>query len=194
VTFVLVILVIACLAWAKPVNLPAAVAILLAFILNPFVAALDRRRVPRVPAVFAVVVVTGALLGTLGWTLTSQMVQFLNQLPSYQDNVARRVAELRASTKNSIVAKVEDFVEKVTAAATTPIQESAKDSVERAKLKSSGSRPATRRSFPQTGSSRRWWRRWRKNARPSFALLPFLPEGWRTPASCVSNFECAFAP
>jgi predicted PurR-regulated permease PerM len=47
--------------------------------------------------------------------------------------VTHRVEELRASSKNSIVAKVEDFIENVTAAATSPLQESAKESVQRAK-------------------------------------------------------------
>ena len=135
ITFILVLLVIACLAWAKPVILPAAVAILLAFVLNPFVAALDRRGVPRIPAVFAVVLVAGTVLGTVGWILASQMVQFLNELPSYQDNVTHRVQELKASSKNSIVAKVEDFIENVTAAATSPIQESAKETLDRANRK-----------------------------------------------------------
>lgn len=133
VTFGVVLLVIACLAWAKPVILPAAIAILLAFILNPFVAALDRRGLPRVPAVFVVVVMAGAILGCVGWILASQMIQFLNQLPSYQDNVTQRVEQLRASGKNSIIAKVEDFIENVTAAATSPIQESAHKALDRSK-------------------------------------------------------------
>ncbi len=133
ITFILVVVVVACLALAKAVILPAAVAILLAFILNPFVSALDRRGIPRIPSVFLVVILVGALVGSLGWILASQMVQFLNQLPSYQDNVTHRVEELRASSKNSIIAKVEDFIENVTAAATSPLQESAKESLQRAK-------------------------------------------------------------
>jgi predicted PurR-regulated permease PerM len=126
ITFVLVVVVIACLALAKPVILPAAVAVLLAFILNPFVAALDRRGIPRIPSVFVVVLMAGAVLGCVGWILANQMVQFLDQLPSYQDNVTHRVEDLKARGKNSIVAKVEDFIENVTAAATSPIQETAK--------------------------------------------------------------------
>ena len=131
ITFLLVVVVIACMALAKPVILPAAVAILLAFVLNPFVIALDRRGIPRVPSVVAVVLLAGAILGCVGWILASQMVQFLNQLPSYQDNVTQRVHELKANGKGSVVAKVEDFIENVTAAATSPIQETAKDSLQR---------------------------------------------------------------
>ena len=59
------------------------------------------------------------------------MVQFLNDLPSYQDNVTRRVEDLKARGKNSTVAKVEDFIENVTAAATSPIQETAKEALQR---------------------------------------------------------------
>jgi predicted PurR-regulated permease PerM len=143
ITFILVVVVIACLALAKPVILPAAVAILLAFVLNPFVAALDRRGIPRIPSVFAVVLVAGAILGCVGWILASQMVQFLDQLPNYQENVTRRVEELKARGKSSIVTKVEDFVENVTAAATSPIQETAKEALKgpnrkAGKLKSPG--------------------------------------------------------
>lgn len=131
ITFVLVVLVVASLALARPVILPAAVAVLLAFILNPFVWSLDRRGIPRVPSVMLVVLVAGAVLGCVGWILASQMVQFLDHLPSYQDNVTHRVEELKARGKNSIVAKVEDFIENVTAAATSPIQETAKEALER---------------------------------------------------------------
>ena len=78
ITFILVVLITACLALARPVILPAAVAILLAFVLNPFVSALDRRGIPRVPSVFAVVLVAATVMGCVGWILASQMVQFLN--------------------------------------------------------------------------------------------------------------------
>ena len=53
----LVILVMGCLYWAKPVLIPVAFAVLLSFVLNPVITGLQRRGLPRIPAVIAVVLI-----------------------------------------------------------------------------------------------------------------------------------------
>jgi len=113
-----VMVAIACLWLARAFVVPIAMAVLLAFVLSPVVSLLDRRRLPRVVSVFAVVAILGLLLATGGWIVTSQIVEFLNELPQYQDNITRRIENLRAQSRNSLVTKVEGFVEKVSAAAT----------------------------------------------------------------------------
>lgn len=121
-TFLLVVLLIACFYWAKPVLIPAAIAMLLAFVLNPIVTALCRLAVPRTLSVFTVVGACGICIGLCGWVLTTQTMEFLNQLPDYQDNITRRIEELRGQSRHSVIAKVETFVDKVAAAATRPIK------------------------------------------------------------------------
>src|ERR1700722_17263762 len=99
--FLLGVAVIACLALAKTVMIPVAFAVLLAFVLNPVVLLLTRRGVPRAPAVLTVVLAVGALAGTCGWLLTSQVLQFANQLPEYEQNISQRIDELRQSSRHS---------------------------------------------------------------------------------------------
>jgi len=118
ITMLVVMVAIACLWLARAFVVPIAMAVLLAFVLSPVVSLLDRRRLPRVVSVFAVVAILGLLLATGGWIVTSQIVEFLNELPQYQDNITRRIENLRAQSRNSLVTKVEGFVEKVSAAAT----------------------------------------------------------------------------
>jgi predicted PurR-regulated permease PerM len=138
----LIVLGVACLALAKALLVPLALTMLATFVLSPVVTALQRRRVPRVPAVLTVV--GSAILGLAicGWILTSQMVQFLDQLPAYQGNIGKRIADLRASTRHSVVAKVETFVQKVTAAATKPILQVGKKVQEEAESGEPSARPA----------------------------------------------------
>src|SRR5207302_1428551 len=94
--------VVACLYWARPVLIPLAVAILLTLMLAPAVNALQRRRVPRTPAVLIVVVVAGALLTGAIWLVGSQLVQLLAELPTYQENVAKKITELRERGQSSL--------------------------------------------------------------------------------------------
>src|SRR5688572_16132382 len=94
-TFALIALVVGCLYWARAVLIPVAVATLLTFILGPLVTLLQRRGLPRAAAVTGVVVVSCVLLSAALWLVGSQVVQLLAELPAYQDNVAKRVADVR---------------------------------------------------------------------------------------------------
>jgi predicted PurR-regulated permease PerM len=116
VKFLLGVVAIACFALAKVVVVPIAFAVLLAFILNPVVLLLTRRGLPRSPAVWAVVLATGAFAGTCGWILASQLLQFANQLPQFEGIVARRIYELRSSSRHSVLTRIEDFGNKVATA------------------------------------------------------------------------------
>src|SRR3569623_1790363 len=80
-TFVITILTIACLYWARPVLIPVAVAVLLSFMLAPAVVALQRRHVPRTPAVLTVVTFAGILLAGALWLVGSQLMQLVSELP-----------------------------------------------------------------------------------------------------------------
>jgi predicted PurR-regulated permease PerM len=120
-TFVLVILVIGCLYWAKPVLIPTALAILFTFLLSPVVTWLQRHRVPRVPAVVLVVSLAGLLLLGLGWMVANQVVNLANQLPTYQDNVTQRIADLRSQGNGSLLGKLNEFLEEVSEAAMGPL-------------------------------------------------------------------------
>lgn len=124
---VLMMLVAMSLYWAKAVLAPLALAVLMTFVLSPVTGALQRRHVPRLPAILITVGSMVVLAGALGWMFVAQFLHFANRLPEYQDSVARRIAELRREGRVSLLGKVQDFVEHVSAAATTPLEPASTD-------------------------------------------------------------------
>jgi predicted PurR-regulated permease PerM len=119
--FATVVLGIACLYWARPVLIPLAVATLLTFILGPAVTWLQRRGLPRTASVLFVVTIAGFVLAAALWLVGSQVVQLVAELPEYQENVAKRVAEVREQGSGTLLRNVQRFVKEVTAAATRPL-------------------------------------------------------------------------
>src|SRR5580700_7613355 len=87
VTFVFV------LYWAQVILIPLSMAIFFAFMLNPFVRALERRKLPRVPAVLTVVVACGLLASALTAAVGQQVTSMMDQLP---DHTARIKAKIRS--------------------------------------------------------------------------------------------------
>src|SRR5436305_9760426 len=86
-SFVMFVLAVGCLYWARPVLIPVAVALLLTFMLGPAVALLQRRGIPRTPAVLIVVTMAGIILSSALWMVGAQMAQLVAELPAYQENV-----------------------------------------------------------------------------------------------------------
>jgi len=119
-TFLTVVLAVACLYWARPVLIPLAVATLLTFMLGPAASWLQRRGLPRTASVLSVVGVAGVVLTAALWLVGSQVVQLLRELPAYQENVAKRVAEVREKGSGTLLRNVQQFVHEVAAAATGP--------------------------------------------------------------------------
>src|SRR6476660_6891844 len=93
VTLAGLVLMVGCLYWAREVLVPVALAILLTFLLAPVVTALERWRLPRVPAVVLVVVL--ALGG---------------ELPRYKDNIKEKISDLRLLGRSSGLEPVKDTV------------------------------------------------------------------------------------
>jgi len=119
-TFVVVVLTITCLYVGRGVLIPIAVALLLTFILSPAVTALQRWGVRRTPAVLITVVLAGVALAGAVYLVGSQMVQLLAELPAYQENVAKRIAEVRQQGGGTLLRNVQRFVHEITAAAFGP--------------------------------------------------------------------------
>jgi predicted PurR-regulated permease PerM len=90
-----VLAVTAVLYWAQAILIPLALATLLAFLLSPLAAALERWGLGRIPAVILVVVLTVSALGAAGWGLSGQAATLLEELPKYTEELKRRIAQLR---------------------------------------------------------------------------------------------------
>ena len=110
VTVAGLVLMVACLYWAREVLVPVALAVLLTFLLAPVVTALERWRVPRVPAVVLVVVLALGVVGGVGVMLVSQVMSLGAELPQYKDNIKEKISDLRLLGRSSGLEPVKDTV------------------------------------------------------------------------------------
>lgn len=111
-----VILAVATLYWAQKVLIPIALAVLLSFILGPFVNALQRRRVKRSIAVI-IVVATGLLIliGIAG-VITLQLGRLVEELPQHKHNIGVKISGIREATRGTMMEKLQDVANEVTSA------------------------------------------------------------------------------
>src|ERR1051325_4287143 len=94
-TLIALVIVAAILYVARDVFIPLALAMLLSFLLAPFLGFLIRHKLPRIPAVLVVVSTTFLVLGGLGYLVTTQVYDLAKKLPQYQDTVKTKLHSLR---------------------------------------------------------------------------------------------------
>ena len=96
------VLVVASLYWAQKIILPLALALLLTFLLTPAVSALQRRGLPRVPAVLLVVTVALGLVVGVGWMVVSQVQGLARTMPEHKDQITAKLSDLQQSTQGVV--------------------------------------------------------------------------------------------
>ncbi len=89
--------VIAVLYVGKDILIPLALAALITFLLAPVVGRLERW-LGRVVAVLLVVLMLFALIGGIGWMLTTQVIDLAAKLPDYQANIEAKMRAFRMPT------------------------------------------------------------------------------------------------
>jgi predicted PurR-regulated permease PerM len=104
---------IAALYFAKEVLIPLALAVLFTFLLTPMVTGLERLRLGRIPSVMLVLIVSFSLIGGVGWIVANQLIENVNQLPSYTSNIREKMASLHGPHGGSL-AKATDSVQELT--------------------------------------------------------------------------------
>jgi predicted PurR-regulated permease PerM len=109
-TFIGCVLVGVVLYMAQAILVPVALAVLLAFLLTPVVAALQRR-VGRVPAVLATVMVTFLGVGVVGWIVTQQLSSVVQELPAYRENIHQKIRDIRLVGKGGSVEALQKTVQ-----------------------------------------------------------------------------------
>jgi predicted PurR-regulated permease PerM len=82
---------IAALYFAREILIPFAFALTLTFLLAPVVASLERLRTGRVVAVLTTVLVSIAVTGGIGWIIANQLIDVVNQLPLYRQNIHAKI-------------------------------------------------------------------------------------------------------
>jgi predicted PurR-regulated permease PerM/methanogenic corrinoid protein MtbC1 len=99
---VVAVVVVATLYYAKVVLIPFALAVLLTFVLSPFVRMLERLRLGRVLSTLLVVLLAVVAVSALGWTVGLQFSQVMNELPNYRTNIKNKVDSLHWTRNQTI--------------------------------------------------------------------------------------------
>ena len=102
--FVLGVVVVGALYFARDIFVPLALAILLSFVLGPLVVQLRRWHLGHVPSVVAAVLVAFLVIFGVGSFIGTQLAQLAENLPKYQSNIAGKIHTLRGSfTESSLL-------------------------------------------------------------------------------------------
>jgi predicted PurR-regulated permease PerM len=91
-------LIIAGLYFGRDILVPVALAVLLSFVLAPFVSRLQSFRLPRVAAVLTVVILGFAIIFSLGGLMVTQASRLAEALPGYEATLRNKIETLRGIT------------------------------------------------------------------------------------------------
>jgi len=103
------VVVLAALYVGQDVFLPVVIAILLAFVLAPFVDLMRRWRLGRVPSVVIAVLFALGVVVALGTVIGYQVAGLATDLPRYQTTIKEKVGALRAGTIGRLPSLVREF-------------------------------------------------------------------------------------
>jgi predicted PurR-regulated permease PerM len=88
-------MIIAALYFGREIFVPVALAVLLSFVLAPFVMRLHSWRVPRTVSVLVVVFIGFSIIFSLGGLMVSQTTRLAGKLPEYQQTLSDKIESLR---------------------------------------------------------------------------------------------------
>jgi predicted PurR-regulated permease PerM len=116
------VVVIAGLYFGRTVLIPLALATVLAFLLAPLVELLEKCRLGRVPSVFVVLALSFAMLATVGWGMTNQLMEILSHLSDYRTNIHDKIEAVRTPGNGGLgkaTQTVNDLSKELTSASDT---------------------------------------------------------------------------
>ena len=108
------------LIFAKVLLIPLAFAVTLSFLLAPVVARLEQRGLQRTVAVALVSGTAFLCLLLAGYGLSRQVLNVAQTLPSYRDNMEKRIAALHSTSEGSVESAVEMLEDMNGGLASTP--------------------------------------------------------------------------
>jgi predicted PurR-regulated permease PerM len=108
-TLAVAVVVVAALHFGQDVFLPIVIAVLLAFVLAPFVDFMRRLGLPRVPAVAIAVVVALGVVLMLGLTIGLQVGQLATDLPRYEHTIKDKIS----GAKEGILGRVSNLAKRL---------------------------------------------------------------------------------
>ncbi len=120
-TLVSLVTAVAALHLAREILLPIALAILVSFLLAPLAERLERIGLGRIPSVLSVVTVAFAVLGLLGWVVTSQLVDLSQNMPNHRKNLIDKVKMVAqgSGTLKSVAETIDEVQKEISGNGTT---------------------------------------------------------------------------
>jgi predicted PurR-regulated permease PerM len=103
------VVVVAALYVGRTVFIPLALALLLSLLLAPIMKSLGRIRVPRLLAVFLVVVALCCIAGGLAWKASAEFTDMANEMPVYKGTLQMKIRSL-SGLRNSNLSKISTAV------------------------------------------------------------------------------------
>ena len=108
-TLAIAVAVVAALYLARDLFVPITLAVLLSFVLAPFVHVLRWAGLPRPPAVLIAVLLALAVILTVGGVVGAQIASLAQDLPRYETTIRQKVKTVRALT----IGRITEFLERV---------------------------------------------------------------------------------
>jgi predicted PurR-regulated permease PerM len=106
-TLLIMVLIVACLFFAREVFIPITLAGILSFMLAPMVRMLQNLRFPRGLAVTAVVLLAFAALIALGAVTAREITQLAKDLPGYQATISAKIQRFSGAGEGSTAGTLE---------------------------------------------------------------------------------------
>jgi predicted PurR-regulated permease PerM len=110
-TVVVGVVAICTLYFARIVLIPFALALLFTFILTPVVKLLERLHFGRILSAIVVLALCIVMCGVIGWSVTKQLSDIFDQLPSYQSNIKAKVQSFHWSSSHTLHSASETMTE-----------------------------------------------------------------------------------
>ena len=115
-----VALTIAMLYFGRQIFIPLALALVLCFLLTPFVGLMERVRLGRVPSVLVVLTICFVLAGSVGWEVAGQLLEITEHIRDYKANLADKIHALHARNGGALSQATASVRELNKELATTP--------------------------------------------------------------------------
>ena len=115
-TLGVVSLVLTLLYVGRPVLVPIALSVLLAFILTPLIEKLERWRIGRVPSVLLASFMAFSSIALCGWAVVTQIRHLASELPNHRQEIRAKIDSLSTSGKSSfsrLGSMFKDLVEEI---------------------------------------------------------------------------------
>ena len=110
-TAVIFAVVVTGIYFGREVLVPLALAVLMSFALSPVVAVLRKVRLGHIPSVLLALVAALVLIAGVGTFVGSQVAGLASSIPSYQNNISRKIVSIRGTADGGTLMRLDRTIE-----------------------------------------------------------------------------------